>query len=129
MIFLIFSCELWAKYCFPNEAWSSPKFQDALHKQHKMLCSKHFKSTCFNEKKLFRTAVPDVQCQKVSTIIILKVYLKHLSYIAQKYRHYVQCSLYYAKLFLNDIDKAWTQRLWRYMGSMRHQIGNLSRAE
>ncbi|XP_063892509.1 uncharacterized protein LOC126056381 [Helicoverpa armigera] len=22
-------CELWAKYCFPNEAWSSPKFQDA----------------------------------------------------------------------------------------------------
>ncbi|XP_063896832.1 uncharacterized protein LOC126056415 [Helicoverpa armigera] len=32
-----------------------------------MLCSKHFKSTCFNEKKLFRTAVPDVQCQKDTT--------------------------------------------------------------
>nr|XP_049697027.1 uncharacterized protein LOC126054664 [Helicoverpa armigera] len=62
-------CELWAKYCFPNEAWSSPKFQDALHKQHKMLCSKHFKSTCFNEKKLFRTAVPDVQCQKDTTYL------------------------------------------------------------
>lgn len=25
-----------------------------------MLCSKHFKSTCFNENKLFRTAVPGV---------------------------------------------------------------------
>ncbi|CAB3260437.1 unnamed protein product, partial [Arctia plantaginis] len=54
-------CELWAKYCFPNKAWSSPKFQDELHSKHKMLCSKHFESTCFIEKKLFRTAVPGVQ--------------------------------------------------------------------
>ncbi|CAG5019180.1 unnamed protein product [Parnassius apollo] len=33
-----------------------------------MLYSKHFESTCFNEKKLFRTAVPGVQCYKDTTI-------------------------------------------------------------
>ncbi|CAK1597856.1 unnamed protein product [Parnassius mnemosyne] len=60
-------CELWAKYCFPNKAWSSPKFEEELHKKHKMLCSKHFESICFNEKKLFRTAIPGVQCYKATT--------------------------------------------------------------
>ncbi|XP_022831318.1 uncharacterized protein LOC111359841 isoform X5 [Spodoptera litura] len=51
-------CELWAKYCYPNEDWSSPQFQNEMYAKHKMLCSKHFESTCFIEKKLFRTAVP-----------------------------------------------------------------------
>ncbi|XP_022831295.1 uncharacterized protein LOC111359841 isoform X2 [Spodoptera litura] len=55
-------CELWAKYCYPNEDWSSPQFQNEMYAKHKMLCSKHFESTCFIEKKLFRTAVPGFKC-------------------------------------------------------------------
>lgn len=60
-------CELWSKYSFPNDAWSSPKFQDELYTKHKMLCSKHFRNTCFLEKKLFRTAVPDVQYHRFTS--------------------------------------------------------------
>ncbi|CAG4981841.1 unnamed protein product [Colias eurytheme] len=54
-------CELWSKYCFPDEAWASPDFQRELHSKHKMLCSKHFSPTCFYNKKLFKSAVPDVE--------------------------------------------------------------------
>ncbi|XP_022834724.1 uncharacterized protein LOC111362301 isoform X2 [Spodoptera litura] len=61
-------CELWAKYCFPNEAWSSPQFQNELHSKHKLLCSKHFESTCFIEKNLFRTAVPGFKDTTISNV-------------------------------------------------------------
>ncbi|XP_063899468.1 uncharacterized protein LOC110383147 isoform X2 [Helicoverpa armigera] len=54
-------CELWAKYCFPNQAGSSsPQFQMELFNKQKMLCNKHFEEKVFNQNRLLRSAVPTV---------------------------------------------------------------------
>ncbi|CAK1587514.1 unnamed protein product [Parnassius mnemosyne] len=60
-------CELWAKYCFPDDSWWSPEFQNNLHSRHLMLCTKHFKKSSFIDnfgKRLVKSAVPDEECEK-----------------------------------------------------------------
>ncbi|KAJ8704932.1 hypothetical protein PYW08_012252 [Mythimna loreyi] len=57
-----FKCESWAKYCFPNDSWSSPKFQNSLYSRHLMLCTKHFSRTSYMDdfgKRLLKCAVPE----------------------------------------------------------------------
>ncbi|CAK1586586.1 unnamed protein product [Parnassius mnemosyne] len=60
-------CELWAKYCFPDDSWWLPEFQNELHSRHLMLCTKHFKRSSFLDnfgKRLIRSAAPDEECDK-----------------------------------------------------------------
>ncbi|KAJ8736604.1 hypothetical protein PYW08_007260 [Mythimna loreyi] len=51
----------WAKYCYPDEDWSSEASLQNLHFQHKMLCSKHFDRSCYttgSKKRLNIFAIP-----------------------------------------------------------------------
>lgn len=56
----------WAKFCFPEEDWSSGEFQKMLYLKHTMLCSKHFPSSVFVQNRLHRYAVPS-ELTKTST--------------------------------------------------------------
>lgn len=57
---LIFRCELWAKFIFPDRV-STIDLQRKLHSEHRMLCQKHFKDDDFTDdskKLLLRNAFP-----------------------------------------------------------------------
>lgn len=69
-----FSCELWAKFVFPDGPWHSPEFHKKLFSEHRMLCSKHFDLTSFSDfsqKKLFRDASPKENCVEVGVKIFM----------------------------------------------------------
>ncbi|XP_038220447.1 uncharacterized protein LOC119838542 [Zerene cesonia] len=54
-------CELWARYCFPNERCTT-EFQKKLYMDHEMLCDRHFNKGSFVDfecTKLKRCAVPE----------------------------------------------------------------------
>ncbi|CAB3234643.1 unnamed protein product [Arctia plantaginis] len=53
----------WAKYCWPNNDWSSRESLYSLHKTNKVLCGRHFHSSQFYDstrKKLSKFAVPEL---------------------------------------------------------------------
>ncbi|CAH2088902.1 unnamed protein product [Euphydryas editha] len=53
--------KVWAKYCFPNDNWTSDESLEKLYKQHKMLCGNHFDDSSFtssDRKRLNKFAIP-----------------------------------------------------------------------
>ncbi|XP_045506280.1 uncharacterized protein LOC123702547 [Colias croceus] len=53
---------VWAKYCWPNEDWTSIESLHSLYNQNKVLCGRHFNSIQFMDdkrQKLSKFAVPE----------------------------------------------------------------------
>lgn len=56
-----FRAKVWAKFCFPDEDWTSDESVKTLYKQHRMLCGKHFDDSSFtssDRKRLNKFAIP-----------------------------------------------------------------------
>lgn len=56
-----FRARVWAKFCFPNDDWSSDESLVKLYKQHKMLCGNHFEDSSFTSSvktRLNKFAIP-----------------------------------------------------------------------
>jgi hypothetical protein len=52
----------WAKYCWPNQDWTSEESLLSVYNSNKVLCGRHFSSTQFyddHRQKLSKFAVPD----------------------------------------------------------------------
>ncbi|KAH9634942.1 hypothetical protein HF086_004342 [Spodoptera exigua] len=52
---------VWAKFCYPNDNWTSNESLQKLYAQHKMLCGKHFDNSSFtsiDRKRLNKVAIP-----------------------------------------------------------------------
>ncbi|CAH0731380.1 unnamed protein product, partial [Brenthis ino] len=53
--------KVWAKYCFPNEDWTSDQSLYKLYNQNKFLCGKHFNDSSFTSSeriRLHKFAIP-----------------------------------------------------------------------
>lgn len=62
LLYCIFRARAWAKYCWPNQDWTSVELLYSLHTSNKVLCGRHFNEKQFYDdrrQKLSKFAVPD----------------------------------------------------------------------